>query len=118
MASGILSGLIHHTAASSATTRQRFRFINVLLRYFAISWFNAQKENSFRSFLFALKRLQKVDQVLHLLLGKPDLKTLTIKTHQLLKVGCNSVVKVWGTRRQTSRNEALASADIAALTAD
>ena len=117
MASGILSGLIHHTAASSATTRQRFRFINVLLRYF-VSVQSAQKENSFRSFLFALKRLQKVDQVLHLLLGKPDLKTLTIKTHQLLKVGCNSVVKVWGTRRQTSRNEALASADIAALTAD
>jgi len=59
--------------------------------------------------------LQEVDQVQHLLLREANLKALVVKIHYLLKVGCNSVMEVRGTRCQTSQDKTLASADITAL---
>src|SRR5580692_2249988 len=65
-----------------------------------------------------LKRLQEVHQVLHLLLREANLEALVIKIHDLLEVACYSVMEVRRACSQASQNEALSTADVAALPAD
>ena len=45
-----------------------------------------------------LQRLQEVNQILRLLLRQTDLEPVVVKINDLLKIRCNSVMKVRGAR--------------------
>ena len=65
-----------------------------------------------------LQRLQEVNQILRLLLRQTDLEPVVVKINDLLKIRCNSVMKVRGARGYPSQDKSLPSSNIAALTAD
>ena len=62
--------------------------------------------------------LQEVDQLLHLLFREVNLEALIIEIHHLLQIGRGPVMEIWRTRGQTSQNETLTSANVAALSSD
>ena len=65
--------------------------------------------------MLSLQRLQEIDQVLHLLRRKADLKTFVIETHDLRKVRRRTVMKIRRPGAKTPQDRTLDAADSCAL---